>query len=242
MRIPRVFVDNSLLNGETLSLSKEASGYVSRVLRLRAGDSLHLFNNTGGYYCAEIINLGKRVSELKVGLHVDDDRESRLNITLAQGISRGQHMDITIQKSVELGVSRIVPIITEYSNVRLNQERTDQKLNHWKKICISACEQCGRNVLPEIMEPLTLTNWLEQDVQQQKILLNPEANKSLTKIPKSTEIILLSGPEGGFSDFEIEQAMSKGYQSVQLGPRILRTETAGPTAIAICQSLWGDLA
>jgi 16S rRNA (uracil1498-N3)-methyltransferase len=242
MREPRIYVEQALQSGLTLALGQDASHHISRVLRMRVGQRIWLFNGLGGSYLAEISVIRKRQVDVILSMFNDEQQESNLQITLAQGISRAQHMDYTLQKAVELGVSRIVPVITEFSNVQFDPQRKEKKLLHWRKIIISACEQCGRNILPEILAPKPLTDWLQMDSNTLKLLLHPGAGQRLSALQNLDEsLVLLSGPEGGFSPPEVEQIIASGYLSVALGPRVLRTETAAAAAISACQTLWGDM-
>ena len=242
MREPHIYVDQVLQSGLTLALPQDVSHHISRVLRMRVGQRIWLFNGLGGRYLAEILSINKRQVDVKPSQFNDDQRESSLQITLAQGISRAQHMDYTLQKAVELGVSRIVPVITEFGNVQFDPLRKEKKLLHWQKTIISACEQCGRNILPEINTPISLAEWLALDSNMTKILLHPlEAQRLSAQQTPNASLSLLSGPEGGFSSFEVEQIIASGYVSVGLGPRVLRTETAAVAAISACQVLWGDM-
>lgn len=242
MREPRIYVEQALRRGQTLTLPQNASHHISRVLRMRAGQRLYVFNGCGGSYLAQIVALSKRQVDVLLLEFKDEQRESTLHITLAQGVSRAQHMDYTLQKAVELGVSKIVPVITEFGNVQFDQQREQKKLLHWQLIIISACEQSGRNRLPEILAPVPLSRWLEIDSNSVKVLLQPGAAQRLTGLQLvNSSLSLLSGPEGGFSRAEEEQAVACGYVAVELGPRVLRTETAAVAAISACQTLWGDM-
>ncbi len=242
MRIPRVFIDNPIEPGVELTLPKKTSHHIGNVLRMHKGERLHLFNGTGGYFPAEITSVNNRHVMIMPGEYIGDDCESPLKICLGQGISRGQHMDYTIQKAVELGVSTIVPVITQHSNVKLNTDRTEKRMLHWKGIIIHAGEQCGRNLLPELVRPQTLSDWMETDKNPLKIILEPTATSRLSELAsKVTNISILSGPEGGFSEQEITLAEQNGYIPVKIGPRVLRTETAAVAVISICQVLWGDM-
>jgi 16S rRNA (uracil1498-N3)-methyltransferase len=242
MREPRVYLDHELQCGQTLALPLDAIRHISRVLRMRKGQQLRLFNGCGGSYLAEIISISKRQGDVKILEFSDDQRESSLQITLVQGISRSQHMEYTLQKAVELGVNRIVPVNTEFGNVQLDQQRLKKKLVHWQLIVISACEQCGRNMLPQVTVPVPLAQWLQEDNNSLKLLLQPGAGQRLSSQEVSNaSLSLLSGPEGGFSSSEVELAVESGYLPVELGPRVLRTETAAVAAISACQTLWGDM-
>lgn len=191
---------------------------------------------------AEIVAVARQSVEVKVLELRDEDRESGLALTLVQCISRGQHMDFTIQKAVELGVSRIVPVISEHSNVKLSAERLPGKLRHWQQVIISACEQCGRNRLPQLDTALPLAEWLDSDPNDCRLILHPGSGQGLATMATPTRgVSLLAGPEGGLSDAEVEQARQHGCTAVALGPRILRTETAPIAALSIIQYRWGDL-
>ena len=243
MRKTRIFVDQPLQEGTELMLVEEAAHHVFRVLRLRSGQPLILFDGRGGEYDAEISKVDKRYVEVHIHQHREVNNESPLIITLAQGVSRGQKMDFILQKSVELGVNRIVPVMTEYGNVHLDEHRQQKKIDHWHGVIVGACEQCGRNIVPELVAPLSFNEWLEIGSGDTKLVLHPEAGKKLSKLSKPKgELLLLVGTEGGFSGNEIKRACDAGYQIVNIGPRILRTETAALVTISACQTLWGDFA
>jgi 16S rRNA (uracil1498-N3)-methyltransferase len=242
MRKPHLYLDQILQEGEQVILPTSTAHHVARVLRMRPGQDLSLFNNTGIEYDARIIKIDSKTAEVEVLSSCNNDRESVLDITLAQGISRSQHMDYTLQKAVELGVKHIVPVFTEFSNVRLNEQRQTAKINHWQKLIINATEQCGRNRLPVLDPPLSLADWLIQDQNQTRLILNPGGEGELSAVARPQgPLSLLTGPEGGFSDTEVALAKQHNYVPIVLGPRILRTETAALVGISICQALWGDL-
>jgi len=242
MRRPRIFLDYPIQTGAICTLSDEASRHVAQVLRMRVDEQLVLFNGQGGEFIAEIIIADKRRIDVKVGQHILDDRESNCDITLVQGISRGQKMDYILQKAVELGVKRIVPIMTEHGTVHLDSHRAKKRHLHWYKIIISACEQCGRNTLPELMDINDFGSWIIQDKNEIKLIFSPETKNRLSELEKTIgQLTLLIGPEGGFSQHEYALAQENGYQALGLGPRILRTETAAVAAITVCQNLWGDM-
>lgn len=242
MRIPRLFVDQTLAVDQELSLSKELSNYVVNVLRLKDASPVVLFNGDGNEYSAELEILNKRNINVRVDSKLGISCESPLLIHLGQGISKGDRMDMVIQKSVELGVTEISPIITERCNVKLEDERWQKKQQHWQKIAVSACEQCGRNVVPTIHAPITLVQWLSQSTNQLRLTLNPTAEKRLARLDVPKEgIRVLIGPEGGLSDQEIFQAAETGFNDASLGSRILRTETAALAVISILQANYGDL-
>jgi 16S rRNA (uracil1498-N3)-methyltransferase len=241
----RLYTDAPLTPGEPVELNDEKARYVSRVLRLRADDVVTLFDGRGAEYPARITALGRDRVLLTVDERREIDRESRLRIHLLQGISRGERMDFAIQKATELGAASVTPVLTEYSVVKLNEKRAQKKTRHWQAIAISACEQCGRNVLPDIEHPVTLRNWMGEHytAEGKRIVLQPGANASVSGLGEPvSEITVLVGPEGGFSDTEYELAAACHFQAVGFGPRILRTETAAAAILSALQTLYGDLA
>lgn len=242
MRVPRIFQDQALSSGAVIALDDNGANHIARVLRLKIGAPLIVFNGEGGEYEAVLHTVGKRSVEVTLGEYRSPQTESPLSITLAQGISKGERMDHAIQKAVELGVRRVVPLITEHCAVNLSGERQDKRVRHWQAVAVSACEQSGRNTLPQIAEPLRLEQWLLQAQQATRLVLDPRAEGGIKTLPTAAqEVVLLIGPEGGLSDREVDAALAHGYQGVRMGPRILRTETAAVAAVAVIQSLWGDL-
>ncbi len=242
MRIPRIYLPLPLTVGATVRLDDNAFNHAVRVLRLKPGAALILFNGAGGAFSATLADVGKREAWAQVTKFMPGEVESPLQVLLAQSVSRGDKMDYTLQKAVELGVAAIQPLFTERGGVDLNGERLQRKIEHWRGIVIGACEQCGRNRLPELREPLTLHHWLAQSVESGlRLLLDPAAERGLRGLePPAGPVTLLIGPEGGLSRVEIAQAVLAGFNGVRLGPRILRTETAGLAALAAMQALWGD--
>lgn len=239
MRIPRVHSDLPLQPGAEMSLDDAAAHHVSTVLRLRQGDSIVLFHD-GVEATASIRELGRRGVRVIVSDCRPCSRESPLSITLAQGISRGERMDYTIQKAVELGVTTIAPIITERTTVKLDEARGGKRLEHWQRIIVGACEQSGRNHLPRLLPIKTLAGWLARGVEGSAMLLRGDATTSILGVQPAGAITLLIGPEGGMTATEVASAEHAGYRAVSLGPRILRTETAALAAIAALQALYGD--
>lgn|SRR5579883_58214 len=237
----RVFQSSPLKTGMLLQLTDSAAHHLATVLRAKIGDSVTIFNGEGGEYQSVIKEITKKKVIVETQQFLTIDRESPLDIYLAQGISRGEKMDYTIQKAVELGVKKIFPIITERCNVKLDEERRDKRLLHWTSVIISACEQSGRNHVPEILLPQKFENFLKTADADWKFILAPQASKKLSEFPikKNSRVILLIGPEGGFSDNEIKIATD--FHALNLGPRILRTETAGLTALSALQFYAGDL-
>ncbi len=243
MRNPRIFQPSQFSINETVTLSDDAFGHVVRVLRLKSGDNITLFNGEEPFqYSATLCNVSKKSADVTINAQQENNSESPLNIHLGQGISRGDRMDFTLQKSVELGVNTITPLFTERCGVKLNAERLEKKLQQWQKIVISACEQSGRASVPVVAEPMLLTDWLKQETSALKINLHPKAQHSIMSLPvENARVRLLIGPEGGLSDEEISQANENGFVDVLLGPRVLRTETAALTAITALQCRFGDL-
>lgn len=241
MRINRLFIASDLNPGQTLTLPPDAAHYLRHVLRLKPGHTLILFNGKGGEYTATLSQCQKTKTTLTINDHQPIERESPLNLTLAQAIAKPEHMDYAIQKAVELGVTTIIPLLTERS-VPIEKHRIPKREQHWQKIIQSACEQCGRNRLPDLQPTQTLTHWLSQPQTGTKLLFIPDAQNSLSSLkPQTQTITLLIGAEGGLTPEEIQMTQQKDYQPITLGPRILRTETATIITIALCQSGWGDI-
>lgn len=239
----RFYCPDKLALGAVVKLPESAAIHAVRALRMTEGDKAILFNGDGFDYACEFIAVKKNNVRAKVKSHVEVENESPLNITLLQGISSGDRMDYTIQKAVELGVKHIQPIATERSVVKLNQERAAKRLKHWQNVVNSACEQSGRAYVPAVAAPLSLGDWLANNPSNQscRILLNPIGAKRLSELEKTNGAIeLLIGAEGGLSPKEIEIASTHDFQSIILGPRILRTETAAVTAMASIHTVWGD--
>lgn len=233
----------ALTVGKQAPLSDNAMAHAIRVMRLKAGDTLTLFCGDGfDYHCA-LTSIEKKSAQVEVLSRTQVSNESPLTIRLLQGISSGDRMDYTIQKAVELGVTEIYPLSTERSVTKLSGDRAEKRMEHWQGVAIAACEQSGRAIVPTVYAPLTLAQWLAQHATPDclNLLLNPVGAQRLVTLAKPDHPIhLLIGPEGGLSPAEIALATQHYFQSIVLGPRILRTETAALTAIACMQSLWGD--
>jgi 16S rRNA (uracil1498-N3)-methyltransferase len=242
MRLNRVHLDVPVGGQVHVDLDGAAANHVGRVLRLRAGDALILFDDAGGEYAATVVAFGRNTVRVAVGEHRPINRESPLQITLAQGISRGERMDVVVQKATELGVWRIVPVLTERAVVRLDAAQAANRLRHWRAIAVAACEQSGRNQVPEIIAPMGLQEFLGSGLPEGlRLLLNPEGGLKAKDLPASAAVTLLIGPEGGLSAAERTAASAAQFQGLALGPRILRTETAALAALAIVQQQLGDL-
>lgn len=240
MRIPRIYQQTTLVSGETIELDNSASHHLTRVLRLKTSDMIILFNGEGGEYSAQLRVENKKTFATIEQFH-DINNESPLNITLLQGISKGERMDLAIQKAVELGVKRIIPVFCKRSVVNLKNDRADKKHQHWQGIVVNACEQSGRTYIPLLEPSVKLPELLNNSFDGYKLTLDPTAKQHLnTANMKDTSITLLIGPEGGLTDEEILLASNKGFNGINLGPRVLRTETAALACIAALQTLWGD--
>lgn len=241
MRAIRVYHPENLNCGETTFLHADNSNHLIRVLRTKKDSSIILFNGDGfNYHCTTLDNNHKK-TQLFINTKQQADNESNLNITLFQGLSRHDRMDTTIQKSVELGANKIVPVICQRSNIKTNKEKLNKKLIHWGKILISACEQSGRCTLPGIEEIILLDDihrYIKRD--SLNIILNPLSNTSIKNLDKNDSISIFIGPEGGLKDDEIALLEKNNFESANFGPRTLRTETAGPAVISSLQILWGD--
>ena len=241
MRIPRIYTEQVLASDSRLELEPGPSAHIARAMRMRAGDSLTLFDGRSGEYAARINTVGKKTVLVDIGTHRDREAESPLAIHLGIAISRGDRMDWLIQKATELGVKSLSPLLSERTEVKLKGERADKKRHHWQQITIAACEQCGRNRLPQIAPLQSLPQWLATTRADYKYVLHHRALAEATQQQPPDGIALLIGPEGGLSETEIERAEHCGYQSLSLGPRVLRTETAPLAAVAILQARWGDM-
>lgn len=228
---------------QEFTLSDSIFHHAINVLRLRVGDELVLFDGINHAATAHISRIDKKSAQATITQSVTQDAESNLNITLAQCLSSSDKMDWTIEKAVELGVNRIVPLFSAKSQIKLTPERAAKKIEHWQRIIIAACAQCGRNTLPSIETPQSIQTFLKQPTDAYQLMLHPIAAiplKALVKPEHITQFILLIGPEAGFSNAEIAAAQTAGYTTTVLGSRILRTESAGLAAIAALQTLWGD--
>jgi len=240
--IARFYCPIRLEPGRTLTLPPEAAHHALRVLRLRSGDEMVLFDGLGGEYPGRVVEAS---GILRVALEArrDNECEAPLALTLVQGLPAGDKMDWVVQKAVELGAVRIQPVQAKHSVVRLKGERADKRIAHWQQVAISSCEQSGRNRLPKISAILDLPHYLAMaaDENETRLLLSPRPGVSLSAMPRPPgAVTLLVGPESGFDESEESAAHSVGFRSVNLGPRVLRTETAGLAAMAAIQALWGD--
>ena len=241
MRIPRIFTEQTLITGELIQLEESASHHLSKVLRMQAGRELILFNGLGGEFAATIHEISKKYVCVLIAEHLAENRESPLQLELAIGISRGERFEWVLQKATELGVTKITPLITERTEVKVNGDRQEKMRERWQQIITSACEQCQRNMLPELSAPVQISDWLNTVKSDLRFVLHHRDSKTLPAEQKPQSVALLIGPEGGLSESEIAQAQTQHFNALTLGPRVLRTETAPVAAISLVQYLWGDL-
>lgn len=243
MRVPRIYLPPPLVQGEVVGLGEQAAHHVTHVLRLRPGAVVKVFDGQGCEHEALLLDASRMRVKIEVGKTAASIPEPSLAITLAQGIPRGDRMDLILQKAVELGVMDVQPLWTSRSQTRTSGERLEKRMRHWQGVVISACEQCGRATLPALAAPVEYRSWLTGDHRHGcSLLLDPDARQSLGDMqPPSDSILLLVGPEGGISAEETTLATTAGFSRVRLGPRILRTETAALAMLAGLQALWGDL-
>ena len=243
MRVSRLHITDTLVTGAQLSLPADSAHYLGTVLRAREGDSVRVFNAADGEFDAVVSKSKKGNVDVILGECVRvPEQASALALHLALGLSRGDRMDYAIQKATELGVTDITPLFTEHGEVRLKPDRLENKLRHFEKIAINAAEQCGRLDVPVINTPLPLDAFLAQETQAKRLLLEPGGEQRLAAAQALSDIQVIIGPEGGFSEHEVSLARASNCEIMRLGPRVLRTETAPVAALAILQFLYGDLA
>ena len=241
MNLPRFYCREALAPGAHVELPEPVARHAVRVLRLPPGAPMVLFDGRGGEYPAHIERIERDRVYAELAAWREVERESPLSVTLVQALQAGEKMDFTIQKAVELGVRNIVPVESRRSVMRLAGERAAKRVAHWQGVAASACEQCGRNQVPLVAPLEKLENWLARPVQGAlRLMLAPDAEQSLADLPPASEIQLLIGAEGGLDPQEMIAARQAGFQAVRMGPRVLRTETAGLAALAVMQAMWGD--
>jgi 16S rRNA (uracil1498-N3)-methyltransferase len=240
MRVSRLYVAAALNVGSQISLDDDAAHYVRSVLRLKQDQQIILFNGEGGEFSGRFSEVSRKSVRVAIDAFIDRDVESPLKVILGMGISRGDRMDWAVQKAVELGVNHLTPLTTERCVIKFNDDKKQQRHQHWQHIIQHAAEQSGRTRPPALGEISPLSQWVNQQ-QGLKVFLDPYAEHCLADLqPENQQLTLLSGPEGGFSDQEREIAKAAGFVPVRMGARILRTETAVLAALSAVQSLWGD--
>lgn len=241
MRLSRIYTTQALHSGAAVVLEDDVAHYIGKVLRMRPGEQVALFNARDGEHLAQLTQVDKRTVTVQLLERREPHADPRLRVHLGLGLSRGERMDYAVQKATEAGVTSITPLLTERCEVKIKSDRVDNRLNHLERIAISACEQSGRCAVPEVLAPVTLQEWLAQERQGARFVLDHRGAAGMSAATTPTDVTLLIGPEGGLSDAEVQAACASGFQSVRLGPRVLRTETAPVIAIALAQYLWGDL-
>ncbi|HEB58198.1 MAG TPA: 16S rRNA (uracil(1498)-N(3))-methyltransferase [Gammaproteobacteria bacterium] len=243
MRLTRLYTPRPLATGTVVSLDERAARHCARVLRMRSGDAVILFNGEGGEYQAHLTRIARTTVDAEVGEYHDVSRESPLHITLHQALARGERMDYALQKAVELGVATLAPVITRRCVVQLDAGKLEKRMAHWRGVIISACEQSGRTRLPRLLVPQPLAELVARPSDELRLVLSPTAEQGLSELQDTgiTAVSLLVGPEGGLEESEIAACVAAGHTALRFGPRILRTETAGTAIIAALQSRWGDL-
>jgi len=242
MRTLRFFCPTLVASQKQLTLPEAVHRHAIQVLRLKPGAVVTLFDGNGLEFEATLTEVERKRSVVELGQQLATQVESPIKITLLQGISRGERMDFAIQKAVELGVNHIVPVVTERCNVQLSADRKEKRSQHWQGVMTSACEQSGRSILPVLDEVKDLATVMQHDDDSLKLVLDPQAETGFRDLAQPQQLTLLIGPEGGLTDNEIATAKLMGFTAVKFGPRILRTETASTAALAVVQTLWGDLA
>ncbi len=242
MRIPRIFSPQALSENAHVELDDRAANYCVNVLRMKKDFTVRLFNGQGGEYEGILTQISRRSVQVQLSRYDDVDRESNLAIHLALAISRGDRMDTAVQKVVELGVTAITPLMTERSIVRIDDSNREKRMTHWHGVVTSACEQSGRTAIPILTAPCSLADWLEDTDNMTRVAFLPDTENQLNSLqPPEHNVGILIGPEGGFSEPEVSAIRSSDVSMARLGPRILRTETAAISAVALVQAMWGDL-
>lgn len=242
MRQSRIHTPQPIVAADSVELAGPAGHYLTRVLRLSKGDPVTLFNGDGNDYSGEISDIQSQRVRVRIMGSMNPGNESPLKITLVQAICRGERMDNALQKATELGVFCIQPLMSHRVGVRLDESRQVKRITHWQKVVISACEQSGRAVVPEVKKPLSISDWLAGAIESRRLVLDPFSKNTLSDLSvEGDSISILVGPEGGFTDEEIKKVCANDVLAVSLGPRVLRTETAGPAAIAVLQAKTGGM-
>lgn len=238
MRIPRVFQNGDYIQGSTIMLDPEAFQHVVKVLRLQIGDPLFIFDGKGHVFDSTIATIEKKTCHILLQSQ-QFDPPAKFALTLAQAIIKPDKMDLIIQKAVELGVTTIIPLISQYCDLKLNPDLLEKKRLHWQKIIIAACEQSGVNYLPELQPAQLFNDWITAEKTAFSVILDPYAEKRFSQLPKDlSQLTIAIGPEGGFSEKEVNHAIEQGFVNLSLGKRILRAETAAIASLAICQFQW----
>jgi len=240
MRVSRIYTESVLSENSHIELDNDTSHYLLKVLRLKTGSPLILFNGDGYEYECELVSSDRKTAGIQVIEQSEKEKPSALNIHLGIGLSKGDRLDIAFQKATELGVTEITPLFTEHATLKLNEERLKKKTSHWQGIIRSACEQSGRCYLPRLNPPRSVNKWLQQTFPGLKIVLSPNESQTMDSYIAPQNLTMLVGPEGGLSQAEVAAAIEQGFMATRLGKHVLRTETAPLAVIAAAQALWGD--
>lgn len=241
MRIPRIYINQPITLNECVAVDSAEAHYVNTVLRMKTGRRVILFNGLGGEYSATLVDSAKKTARFEIHDFNDVQRESSLSIELGCCLIKNDRMDWLLQKATELGVRSFAPLLSEYTDVKIPQDRTQKKIDHWQQVVVSACEQSGRTQVPVVAAPQSLNAWLDSLQADKKIVLHPYNAQALDGVSlKISSLALLVGPEGGLTDEELALAHQQDFTSVSLGPRILRAETAPLAALSIIQHQFGD--
>ena len=241
MKNPRIYSPQPLSSESEVELADSAANHVGKVLRMKPGEPVILFNGEGSAWQGSIASVSKKTVAVKLESEIESETESPLRIHLGQSLSRGERMDYAIQKATESGVTEITPLFSERCEVKLSSERQEKRIKHWQQVAISACEQCGRNVVPTVHPPKSVDEWTEGQQSDLKLVLHHRTEKKLQGYEPPESVSLLIGPEGGLTADEIALAEDRDFNALALGPRVFRTETAPVVAAALLQYFWGDL-
>jgi 16S rRNA (uracil1498-N3)-methyltransferase len=240
MRVPRIFTESVLSENSHIDLDNDTSHYLLKVLRLKAGNPVMLFNGNGYQYQCELVSSDRKTASIQVIGQSAKEKPPVMHIHLGIGLSKGDRLDVAFQKATELGVTEITPLITEHATLKLNAERLKKKTSHWQGIIRSACEQSGRCYLPKLHPPRLVNKWLIEHFDGLKIVLSPNESQTMDSYSAPQNLTILIGPEGGLSEDEVAIAIEQGFMATRLGKHVLRTETAPLAVISAAQALWGD--
>lgn len=238
--MPRIYYPSSLQVDSTYALDSDNAAHLIRVLRLGEGDAIEVFDGLGSEYSASLCDVQKKSASFTVQALIRHEEEPKLALYLGQVVSKGDRMDFTIQKATELGITDITPLWSERCDVRLKGDRLEKKMTHWQNVAISACQQSGRCWVPVVHPPEDYLDWVKASTADIRLLLHPHQQQPLSAYAQPKQVALLIGPEGGFSEEEVTQAINSGFTGLRIGPRILRTETASLAALSVLQYVWGD--
>ena len=241
LKLKRFYCENDLVSGGALHLEGDRAHYLRNVLRIKAGEKIQCFNEKEGEFRAKVADISKKSVTIQIEDKISSVSTPLVDIHLGQVISRGERMDFVIQKATELGATTITPLFSERCNVKLTPDRAQSRTQHWTQIAINACEQCGRITVPKVNLPMNLDEWLIERNEELLFICDPDIDNEYQEITSTKNVAVLIGPEGGFSEHEVEKVRKNNFKNLNLGPRILRTETATVVALTILQLKWGDI-